>query len=261
LDLATLLGLGLATFGLVGCVAMEGGTLGMFINVPAFLIIFFGTLGATMMHVGMKSFLKIPVLLIKTIKTETSIDPQESIRYIVGLAEKARREGLLSLEGEVDKIENQFLKRGMQLVVDGTEQQLVNDILETELSNMRTRHSHGYAMFNAAGAYAPTLGIIGCVLGLINMLVKLSSGGEDLGHAVAVAFVATLYGIIAANLILLPIGGNLKGKSEEEIFLNKIVIEGILSIQAGDNPRVVEDKLKSFFARKPGDMAGAAEAA
>jgi chemotaxis protein MotA len=141
-----------------------------------------------------------------------------------------------------------FLARGIQLVVDGAEEASVRQILTAEIAAMRRRHQRGITLFECMGGYAPTMGIIGTVLGLVHVLAKLGEGGTDgLGQGIAVAFIATLYGIFSANVLLLPLAGNLRAKSEEEAFRREMVMEGILGIQVGHNPHILEFRLRAFF--------------
>jgi chemotaxis protein MotA len=175
--------------------------------------------------------------------------PTEMIQVLVRFAEKARREGLLALEDELASVDNAFVKKGMQLVIDGTDAELVRSILETELNFIQERHHKGAAILEAAGGYAPTMGIIGTVMGLVNVLGNLSNA-ESLGPAIATAFIATLYGIGLANLMFLPLAGKLKNRSANEVLVYEVALEGILSVQSGDNPRIVEEKLKAFLAPK-----------
>ena len=168
-----------------------------------------------------------------------------TVRELVGLAEKARRDGLLALEGELEQVEDPFTRKGLQLVVDGTDPDLVADILEAENDAMRKRHSAAAQPFEKAGGYAPTMGIVGTVFGLVHVLGNLSSP-ETLGPSISAAFIATLMGVGAANVIFLPIANRLKGLSHAETHQRELVLEGILSIQSGDNPRVVAEKLMSL---------------
>jgi chemotaxis protein MotA len=162
------------------------------------------------------------------------------------MAEKARREGLLSLEEETQTLSDPFLRKGISLVVDGTDPELVKDILESDLDAMEARHSRQAGLYMTMGGFAPTLGIIGTVMGLVHVLENLSDPGT-LGPAISSAFIATFYGVSSANLVFLPIGNKLKRISHDEVHARTMLIEGVISIQAGDNPRVVEEKLRTFL--------------
>src|SRR5256885_9998291 len=165
---------------------------------------------------------------------------------MVSFAGRARREGLLALEDEIAEIEDAFTRKGLQLVVDGTDPELIREILENEIDGMAARHAQGAAPFEKAGGFAPTIGIIGTVMGLIHVLQNLSSP-DTLGPAISGAFIATLYGVASANIVLLPMANKLKLLSHEEQELRTLALEGILAVQAGDNPRVVADKLLAFI--------------
>ena len=164
---------------------------------------------------------------------------------LVGFAERARREGLLALDEEVRELDDDFTRKGLQLVVDGTDPELVREILENEIDGMAARHAASVSPFEKAGGFAPTMGILGTVMGLVHVLQNLAAP-STLGPAISGAFIATLYGVGSANVILLPTANRLKALSAEEVELRTMTLEGILSIQAGDNPRVVGDKLLSF---------------
>ena len=214
-------------------------------NLPGLLIIVGGTSSAVVMSFTVKD-LKNLVPILKNAFREKKQDPVSAVALMVGFAGKARREGLLGLEEDIANIEDPFLKKGLQLVVDGTDMEMIREILETDTAFMATRHKTGGDMMTAAGGYAPTLGIIGAVAGLIHALHSVSDASK-LTEAIAVAFTATFYGIGFANLIFLPIGGKLTLRSKEDVFIRELYIVGILAISAGDNPRIVEDKMKAFM--------------
>jgi chemotaxis protein MotA len=162
------------------------------------------------------------------------------------MADKARREGLLALEEESKKIPDPFLRQGIMLVVDGTDPAQVRQILELEIKNMEERHEIGINFFVTAGGFSPTFGIIGTVMGLISVLKQLDDPGK-LAKSIAAAFLATLWGLLSANLIWLPIGGKLTLRSKEEVTYRHMLLEGILSLQAGENPRIIKEKLSTFL--------------
>jgi chemotaxis protein MotA len=159
---------------------------------------------------------------------------------------RARRDGILSLDGEVSKLSNEFLRAGVQLVIDGTSQDLLKELLGTELRAMRARHGMGQNIFTNLGGFAPTLGNIGTVMGLVTMLANLERP-EEMGKSIASAFIATLYGISSANLIFLPISNKLKANSSEEQAAYQLAVEGILALQAGESPRVAQARMRSFL--------------
>ena len=250
MDLATILGLALAFGAILISGVLEGGAEGAnsllrLINGPAALIVFGGTIGATMICVRLKDFLNLPTYLSISMK-ENNLDITELIGEMVRYAELARKEGLLTLEEKVAEVKNQFLRKGIQLVVDGTDPNLVREILEIETGYMEERHKTAIQIFQQAGGFAPTMGIIGTVMGLVNVLANLEDSAS-LGPAISTAFIATLYGIGSANLFWLPIAQKLKTSSKEEASARQIIIEGILSIQAGEHPRVIGEKLMSFL--------------
>lgn len=254
MDISSILGLVLALGGLIAGIYLEGGHLGAYAALSAACIVLLGTAGVVILSFPMKNIAQVPKLL-KIAFTETKFDLAGVIDTLVSFAEKARREGLLSLEAEMSIVKNGFLRQGIQLVVDGTDPSLVRSILETQISFLEERHKVGYKVFESAGGYAPTLGIIGTVLGLVEVLGNMENP-DELAGKIALAFIATLYGVGSANLLWLPISNKLKMKSSEEILAQEVMLEGILSIQAGDNPRIVEEKLKAFLPpdlRKPAD--------
>jgi chemotaxis protein MotA len=238
------IGILVAFLGLFFGMVMEGGSPAAFLNLPALLIIVGGTLGATVAGTSLDRVKQIPALYKKAMSGEKPY-LQGEVDRMVTLAEKARREGLLALEDDIAEIPDAFTRKGLQLVVDGTDPELVREILENEIDGMIGRHKLAVQPFEKAGGFAPTMGILGTVLGLVHVLENLDAP-ETLGPAISGAFIATLYGVGAANVILLPTANRLKLMSEEEVEARTLVLEGILAIQAGDNPRVVADKLLAF---------------
>lgn len=253
MDLGTIVGLALAVGAILISAVLEashGGhlsfeALGRLLNLPAALIVFGGTLGATMTCFRLRDFLNLGKFIGIATK-ENKLDMYELINEMVRYAEAARKEGLLKLEELVATVKNDFLKKGIQLIVDGTDPSLVREILEIETSYMEERHKIGILMFQQAGGFAPTMGIIGTVMGLVNVLANLSDTAS-LGPAISTAFIATFYGVFSANVFWLPIAQKLKVSSQEEAAARQIMIEGILSIQAGEHPRVIGEKLMSFL--------------
>lgn len=248
MDIATILGLLLAWGALLASLMMEGGKLTEMVNLPAFVLVVFGTIGATITGTSVKTLRAVPSI-IKSALEDSSMDPASLIEDVVEFARKARREGVLSLERASMEIDNEFLHKGIMLIVDGTPSVMVREILETEVVGMQERHKLGETVFTALGGFSPTLGIIGTVMGLIGMLAKLSEPGK-MGHAIAGAFIATLYGVALANLVYLPIAAKLKAKTAEEVVCCEMIIEGMLSIQSGDNARIVETRMMAFLPPK-----------
>src|SRR4051794_16684567 len=242
---ATAIGIGAAIFGLLAGSTMEGTSPASYFNVPAMLIVFVGTFGATLAGSTMEQMKRIPTLYKKAIKPDKP-DLSSQLELLVSFAERARREGLLALDDEVGQLDDSFTKKGLQLVVDGTDPELVREILENEMDGMATRHHAGAQPFDKAGGLGPTLGIIGTVMGLVHVLQNLSQPAT-LGPAISGAFIATLYGVPSATMVYLPVATKLKLLSAQEQELRAMTLEGILAIRAGDNPRVVADKLLSFI--------------
>jgi chemotaxis protein MotA len=241
---ATAIGIAVATVGILGSAFMEGLSPTAFINIPAIIIIMAGTGGVTMAAVGMEKFKTIPVLYKKAFSAEAP-ELGSTVREIVAYAERARREGLLALEDELAGVDDEFMRKGLQLVVDGTDPGLVREVLDAEIDGMHARHKAGWGVFEKAGGFAPTMGIIGTVMGLVHVLQNLSAP-ETLGPSISGAFIATLIGVGSANVVFLPVANRLKALSEEELEGRTLVVEGILAIQSGDNPRVVAEELISF---------------
>ena len=241
---ATAIGIGVAFGSLLMSSMMDGTSPASFINIPALMIILGGTAGVTLASVGMSSMKRVPSLYKLVISAEPP-DMRGQHDRLVALADKARREGLLALDAQLGEIDDAFTRNALQLVVDGTDPEMVHAILEAEVDGMSARHEAGAAPFEKAGGFAPTMGIIGTVLGLVHVLQNLSAP-STLGPSISAAFIATLMGVGAANVIFLPIASRLKAISGEEMELRMMTIEGILSIQAGDNPRLVSEKLMSY---------------
>jgi chemotaxis protein MotA len=234
----------------VGCLGiamgatMEGSQIMAVLNPSAMLIVLVGTLGATITGTSFDTVKAIPKLYKKAFSPDV-LDLNSRVTELVGYAEQARRDGLLALDEQLAGVEDPFTKKGLQLVVDGTDPELVADVLEAENDAMRKRHQAGAQPFEKAGGYAPTMGIIGTVFGLVHVLGNLSQPAT-LGPSISAAFIATLLGISSANLFYLPIASRLKQLSAAELHFREMTLEGILAIQAGDNPRVVAEKLTAY---------------
>jgi chemotaxis protein MotA len=213
-------------------------------DVPALLIIIGGTGGVTLASCGMPAMKRIPSLY-KLVFGPPEVDVNARVQELVSFAEQARREGLLALDAKTAEIQDEFTRKGLQLVVDGSDPELVREVLEAEIDGMIARHAEGAAPFEKAGGFAPTMGIIGTVMGLVHVLQNLSAPAT-LGPSISSAFIATLMGVGSANVIYLPIANRLKALSAQEVEMRTMTLEGILSVQAGDNPRVVAEKLGSF---------------
>jgi chemotaxis protein MotA len=225
-----------------------GSSLTAFWDPPSIAITVGGTFAAVLINFPLSKILGVMKIL-KHAFVGKPIDPSEVIMTLVKFAEKARREGLLALEDEATQLSDPFLQKGLQLVVDGTDPELVRSILETELAFLEDRHKAGQGIFDSLATLAPAFGMIGTLIGLVQMLKNLDDPSA-IGPGMAVALLTTFYGAMMANFLFIPISGKLKVKSAEEVLLKEVMIEGILSIQSGDNPRIVEEKLKAFLAPK-----------
>ncbi len=248
MDPGTLIGIIVGLGAIFAGMTMEGASLGSLIEPSSAVIVFIGTLGATMGGFLFKDTTGVAGV-VKNAFLGKVHQPDGAIKTVVQMAEQARREGLLSLEDAAKTIDDPFLQKGIQMAVDGTDPDELREILETEIFAMKARHKAGAKFFSDMGAFGPTLGIIGTVIGLVHMLENLEDPATA-GPAIAVAFTATLYGVMSANLIFIPVANKLKRMSELETHHMELLVEGILSIQAGANPRIIEQKLLSFLPPK-----------
>lgn len=245
MDPGSLIGIGLALFAIFASLIMDGGNPAALIAPSALLLTFGGTLGVGMASAAFADAKRLPKL-IKHALLSPPIEPDGAVGALVGFAEKARHSGLLTLEEEAKATDDPFLRKGIEMVVDGTDPEEIRDVLEADITSMRSRHKAGAKFFSDMGGFAPTLGIIGTVLGLIHVLQNLSTPGK-LGPMIAAAFTATLWGVLQANVFWLPIANKLRRSSELEIQRMELLLEGILSIQAGASPRLVEQRLLAFL--------------
>jgi chemotaxis protein MotA len=244
-DKATLVGLVLAIGGVLLGLMLEGGNLGQVLQPTAALIVFCGTLGAILIQyplaVALKAFRRLAQVFV-----EPAQDAQSTIELLVRYTNLARREGIISLDKELTTIHEPFLHRALMLAVDGTDPEELRKIMELELDNKEEQEEKIPQLFESAGGFAPTIGIIGAVLGLIQVMQHLDKI-DEVGKGIAVAFVATLYGVGAANLILLPAAGKLKIRIRDEHIIREMTLEGVVSILEGMNPRMLEAKLRGFL--------------
>jgi chemotaxis protein MotA len=244
-DLTTILGLLIGLLGLIGGYMMDGGHLDSLIIPSAMVIVFGGTIGAVIVSFPGATLSKIPQALGIAFK-QVKRDPSATIEEMVDMAIVARREGVLALEQRAHEHPNPFLKDGLMMVVDGTDPELTRQILELEMDAIEHENNNMAKVFESAGGYAPTMGIIGTVMGLIHVLGNLDEP-SSLGGAIAVAFTATLYGVMSANVIYLPIANKIKIRGKEQISEMELMLEGILALQAGENPQLIKKKLASFL--------------
>ena len=241
---ATPIGIGIAMALLAFGAIMEGTNPASLFNLPATVIIFGGLVGVSIAAFGMEEMKKVPALYKKAFSMEFP-ELGANVVLIHHFADRARRDGLLALEEEAGQLDDPFVKKGLGLVVDGSDPDTVAEVLELEIDSMRKRHKQGQNTFKGAGGFAPTLGVLGTVMGLLHALSILDQP-ELLGPAIAGAFMATLYGVGAANVVILPVESRLKQLTEAETQSRQMVVEGLLAVQAGDNPRMVAEKLMAF---------------
>lgn len=263
MDIASLLGIILGfvmlVIGIITNAGIDGA--GNYIDVASAIITFGGSFASTLASVSLQNFvegLKGFTLIFKT----SALDTRDMIAKIIDLSNIARKEGLLSLEEAATDLDEAFLKKGILLIVDGTDPDLVRAIMETELVSIEGRHKDVIGFWDTLGSMGPAWGMIGTLVGLVDMLYNMEDPAA-LGPAMAVALITTLYGSLLANWICIPVSNKLKADNAAEMMQKEVMIEGLLSIQAGENPRVIEEKLKSFLAPKdrenPEDEAGGEE--
>jgi chemotaxis protein MotA len=242
MDVASIIGMCIG-FGLV--LWALGANIMAFVDFPSVMIVFGGTIGATLLHYPLGEVLRV-MRVVKKAFLHKEESAAEIIRTLVRFAETARKEGILALEQHALSLEDEFLKNGIILAVDGTDPEYIREIMTTEVDNIAERHKNGAAIMEAMGTYAPAFGMIGTLIGLIIMLRNMNDP-SSIGSGMAVALVTTFYGAVLANLVFMPIAGKLKLRSAHELLLKDLCIQGIMAIQSGDNPRVVENKLKAFL--------------
>jgi chemotaxis protein MotA len=244
MDLATIIGLVMGFGGIFGGAAIEGVHMSALMQPTAAMIVLGGTFGAAFI-----SF-PLPVIIgalknIKTVFLPPKVDHEQVVKDIINYATKARRNGLISLEQEAQSVRDPFIKKGISLVVDGIDPQKLRETLEADIMAYEDHTKHSVEFYEAAGGYSPTIGIIGAVLGLIHVMANLSDTSK-LGAGIAAAFVATIYGLMLANIFCLPTATKLKIRMKEEILRRIMILEGLIAIQNGENPHFIEQKLMAF---------------
>jgi chemotaxis protein MotA len=247
LELTTLVGIAFGAICIVISIFLQG-DLGQFYDLSSIFIVIGGTIASTVISYQGKTLKSLKEVYHNAFK-KRMVDLNGDIELIISIANIARREGLLALEDAMTDVDNPFLKKGIMLIVDGADAELIKNILETEIYFIQTRHNQGQAVINSMAQYAPAYGMIGTLIGLIVMLRNLDDI-NSLGPAMATALITTFYGVVLANLVFTPISKKLKSQSEAEALQKELYIEGLLSIQNGENPRIIRDKLTSFIARK-----------
>ena len=244
MDIATIIGL-VSAFGLVVAAMAVGGSITIFINIPSVLIVICGTFGVIMINYPLKEVIGMIKIAMKAIFA--SVPPGvDVIKQFVEFATKARREGILSLEGDVTDVKDEFVKKGVGLAIDGLEPEAIREIMEAEIEGLENRHKLGAEIFTQLGTFAPAMGMIGTLIGLVQMLQNMDDP-SSIGPAMAVALLTTFYGSIMANMVCLPIAGKLRMYSGKETNVKNIIIEGVIGLANGENPRIVEQKLMVFL--------------
>lgn len=245
MDLGTMLGLGLGFAMIVLGILGGGAGFGQYVNIPSVLIVIGGSFGSLLVANPLNRVLGVMKYMRHAINVP-SYGEEAIISRLVNFSEKARREGLLALEDDLEEVEEEFMRKGIQLVVDGTDPEIIKNMLYNDLNKLQERHAIGIQLFDDWGKFAPAFGMIGTLAGLIGMLANLSDP-DAIGPNMSIALITTMYGSIMANLIFIPIKGKLVDRDKSETLVREIMIEGILSIQSGDNPRILEQKLISFL--------------
>ncbi len=245
MDVLTIVGMVVAAAAILGGQVLEGGHISSIVQPTAALIVFGGTLGAVMINYPMSIFMK-AMGTMGMVFGNVTVDLKGTIEKVVGLAHISRKKGLLALEDQIKSIQDPLLAKGVQLVVDGTEPQKIREILEVEVSMFEEEYTLAGKVWESFGSYAPTIGILGAVMGLIHVMENLADP-SSLGGGIAVAFVATIYGVGGANLFFLPFGGKIRLKAKELMVGKLMVIEGLVSVAQGENPRMIEEKLSGFL--------------
>jgi chemotaxis protein MotA len=243
-DMATIGGLIAAFGGIIGGLVLEGGRIGDVAQITAALIVMGGTLGAMSISMPLGTIIR-AMKRFKDVFFEKSVSTQSAVDEIIGYASKARKGGIVSLESEADRIQDPFLRKALNLAVDGTDLQELRKMMELQISIEYERSEAEAKVFEAAGGYSPTIGIIGAVLGLIQVMKHLSNI-EEVGHGIAMAFVATVYGVGVANILFLPAASKIKARARRDLEMRELVVEGVVGIVEGLNPKLIRSKLDAY---------------
>ncbi|MBW1718196.1 MAG: motility protein A [Deltaproteobacteria bacterium] len=247
MDLGTLLGI-VSGFGLVIIAMSMGGGLGAFINAPSIMIVCGGTMGAVLINYPISDVLKV-IKVAKNAFFSEKVKTEKITDMLIEMSKVSRREGILGLEKTVKDIKDPFFVKGMTLMIDGIEPAKLSELLDTEVEYIEERHRLGAEIFMTMGNFAPAMGMIGTLIGLVKMLMQMDDP-SSIGPSMAVALITTFYGVILANLIFIPISGKLRTRSAQELATKQLIMSGVLSVQSGDNPRMLEQKLHSFLSPK-----------
>ncbi|WP_164668339.1 flagellar motor protein MotP [Virgibacillus doumboii] len=249
-DILTPIGITLGFIMIMMAILSKGGTEGVtsFLDIASIFIVIGGLFASLFINFKMAQ-IKLTSKVMKEAFHQNDQRLPELIELFIRLSERARREGLLALENELDEVDDVFIKKGVMLAVDGIEPEVINDIMNAEITAMEERHYKGRAIIEKAGEYAPAWGMIGTLVGLVLMLNSLTDP-STLGPNMAVALLTTLYGTVLANLVFIPMANKLESKTEEEMFIKQIIIEGVIGVQSGQNPRILEEKLSAFLSNE-----------
>ncbi len=245
MDIGTVIGVVLAVGAIVLGIVLGGGTIGAMIDTTSILVVLIGTVGATVISFPLARILKIHTIVLKALFTQPA-DMAATIKDLVRYAEVARREGILSLENVIADMKDPFIVRGVKMAVDGTDPELIRTIMETELESLMDRHASAKQILDTISKFAPAYGMIGTLMGLIFMLQNMDDP-STIGGGMAVALITTLYGALVSNVIAGPLAEKLAVRDAEEVLAKTIIIAGVMAIQSGDNPRVVENKLLTYL--------------
>lgn len=254
MDITSILGMVVGFGGIIVGYLLEHGILSALVLAAPFCIVFGGGFGALLIAFPLSEIKKLPAAL-KTVFTQKNYDEVDIINKLAMLSEKARKDGLLSLEQDVQSNENELIRKGLGLVVDGIEAEVIKDILEREVELRQDIYESSAKIFEALGGYFPTMGVLGTVMGMISILRDLSKP-DELGSKISSAFIATMYGVGFANILFLPWANKIKVKAEKENMVNGLIIEGLLSIQAGENPKIIKEKLNLVLIEKMSGKGG-----
>jgi len=245
MDYVSIIGIVLALTAILGGQVLEGGHVGSLIQFTAFVIVFGGTFGATMLQSSIPVFFQ-GVRLSVWVLFPPKLDQHGLIEQVIGWSTIARKGGLLALESQVDPLKEMFARKGLQMVVDGAEPEKIREAMDVEIATFEKHYLDAARVWQAAGGYAPTIGIIGAVMGLIHVMENLTDPSK-LGAGIAVAFVATVYGVGSANLFFLPMSNKIRSIVEAQVVMREMLIEGLVSIANGENPRLIESKLQGYI--------------
>lgn len=248
-DLLTPIGITLGFIMIMLAIVTKGGeNATSFMDVSSIFIVLGGLVASLFINFKLDQ-IKLTFKVIKEAFNKNDQQVSDLIKLFINLSEQARREGLLALENELENVDDQFIKKGILLAVDGIEPEVINDIMNAEITAMEERHYRGRTIIEKCGEYAPAWGMIGTLVGLVLMLNTLDDP-TTLGPSMAVALLTTLYGTVLANLVFIPMASKLESKTEEEVFIKQIIIEGVIGVQSGQNPRILEEKLSAFLSNE-----------